>query len=133
MDLRRDLEDPHAVSDILRILGTAPSALGRASASDVGECPYRGLSPFEEDDAPLFFGREREAALLVEKLRDARFLAVLGASGSGKSSLVRAGLVPALRPRSGALGRGDHDAGRQSGLRPRRPARAGARHRVGGS
>ena len=97
VDLRRDLEDPHAVSDILRILGTAPSVLGRAPVSDVGECPYRGLSPFEEDDAPLFFGREREAALLVEKLRDARFLAVLGASGSGKSSLVRAGLVPALR------------------------------------
>ena len=62
-----------------------------------GSAPTGASSPFEEDDAPLFFGREREAALLVEKLRDARFLAVLGASGSGKSSLVRAGLVPALR------------------------------------
>ena len=97
VDLRADLDDPHAVSDILRTLGTAPSTLGRAPAGEAGECPFRGLSPFEEDDAPLFFGRERETGLLVEKLRDARFLAVLGASGSGKSSLVRAGLVPALR------------------------------------
>lgn len=62
------------------------------------ECPYRSLSPFTEDDAELFFGRESAVRELLEKLRgDPRFLAVLGPSGSGKSSLVQAGLVPALR------------------------------------
>ncbi|HEX9255223.1 MAG TPA: ATP-binding protein, partial [Candidatus Angelobacter sp.] len=56
---------------------------------------------FDEEHAEFFFGRERDVQRLVEKLKATRFLAVLGASGSGKSSLVRAGLVPALR--AGAL------------------------------
>ncbi|MDX1665023.1 MAG: ATP-binding protein, partial [Candidatus Promineifilaceae bacterium] len=66
-----------------------------------GEPPYRGLQYFTEADADRFFGRERLTARLVARLRpepgQARFLAVVGASGSGKSSLVRAGLLPALR------------------------------------
>ena len=52
---------------------------------------------FEEGHAEFFFGREGNVAVAVEKLRSRRFLAVLGPSGSGKSSLVRAGIVPALR------------------------------------
>src|SRR5262249_48578748 len=50
-----------------------------------------------EEDAELFFGREEEIAEALERLRGARLLAVLGASGSGKSSLLRAGVLPALR------------------------------------
>lgn len=60
-------------------------------------CPYKGLAFFDVDDAPYFFGRERLVAQLVARLVDARFLAVVGASGSGKSSVVRAGLVAAIR------------------------------------
>jgi formylglycine-generating enzyme required for sulfatase activity len=62
-----------------------------------GACPYRGLQTFEEQHAAFFFGREADTQRLLEQLRTSRFLAVLGSSGSGKSSLVRAGLVPALR------------------------------------
>jgi WD40 repeat protein/DNA-binding SARP family transcriptional activator len=59
--------------------------------------PYKGLRAFEEADAADFFGRETLTEHLVERLRETRFLAVVGPSGSGKSSVVRAGLVPALR------------------------------------
>jgi WD40 repeat protein len=52
--------------------------------------PYRGLEPFEPEHAQFFFGREVLTEILVEQLRQERFLAVLGASGSGKSSVVRA-------------------------------------------
>ncbi len=69
------------------------------------DCPYPGMMPFAEEDSRLFFGRERETQELVEKLRLHPFLTVIGPSGSGKSSLVFAGLVPALR-RSGLFGRG---------------------------
>src|SRR5919202_1677079 len=60
-------------------------------------CPYKGLLPFEPEDSELFFGREQLVENLVGRLREAPFLAVVGPSGSGKSSLVRAGVVPALR------------------------------------
>jgi WD40 repeat protein len=65
------------------------------------QCPYRGLEVFNEADAKFFFGRAATTQHLVETLRPVRFLAVLGPSGSGKSSLVRAGLLPALK--AGAL------------------------------
>jgi WD40 repeat protein len=58
--------------------------------------PYRGLEPFEPEHARYFFGREVLTEILVERLRHDRFLAVLGASGSGKSSVVRAGVLPVL-------------------------------------
>jgi WD40 repeat protein len=60
-------------------------------------CPYPGMVSFREDDAARFYGRKEEVEELVERLRLHRFLAVIGPSGSGKSSLVFAGLVPALR------------------------------------
>ena len=58
--------------------------------------PYVGLRAFEADDALLFFGREAHVGDLLHKLASSRFTTVIGASGSGKSSLVRAGLIPAL-------------------------------------
>ncbi len=88
------------------IRGVAPGR-GPGAAPVVGECPYPGLTAFEEQDAALFFGRDAEVGWLLDKLKPRgdpagpqlgrRFLAVVGASGSGKSSLVRAGLIPALR------------------------------------
>jgi energy-coupling factor transporter ATP-binding protein EcfA2 len=58
--------------------------------------PFPGLRPFEPDEDYLFFGRETQVDELVRRLRTTRFLAILGTSGSGKSSLVRAGLIPSL-------------------------------------
>ncbi len=62
-----------------------------------GQCPYKGLDVFEEEDAGLFFGRERLVEDLVRRVQTSRTLFVTGPSGSGKSSLVRAGLLHALK------------------------------------
>jgi WD40 repeat protein/DNA-binding winged helix-turn-helix (wHTH) protein len=56
--------------------------------------PYPGLSPFNEADADRFFGREREIEALWDKVRHQKLLAVIGPSGVGKTSLLRAGLIP---------------------------------------
>jgi WD40 repeat protein/class 3 adenylate cyclase len=64
-------------------------------------CPYKGLVPFEAGDADVFFGREQLVEDLVGRLDEAPFLAVVAPSGNGKSSLVRAGVVPALQRRDG--------------------------------
>jgi len=69
-------------------------------------CPYKGLASYEKDDADYFFGRERLVAELVARLVGASLLGVVGPSGSGKSSVVRAGLLPALA--SGVLPGSDH-------------------------
>ena len=60
-------------------------------------CPFKGLAPFEAADKEFFFGRERLVDELVARLADAPLLVVVGPSGSGKSSLLRAGLLPALK------------------------------------
>jgi WD40 repeat protein/class 3 adenylate cyclase len=59
-------------------------------------CPYKGLASFEETDSQFFFGRERLVGELAARTVGTGFLAVVGASGSGKSSLIAAGLVPSL-------------------------------------
>ena len=88
-----------------RLLDLAAS-IPREDAPALGLCPYKGLNYFDEADADLFVGRESLTAKLMERVislnassppNKERFLAIVGASGSGKSSLVRAGLVPALR------------------------------------
>jgi tetratricopeptide (TPR) repeat protein len=58
--------------------------------------PYPGLRAFEAEEDYLFFGREKEIDELLRRLRSTRFLAIVGTSGSGKSSLVRCGLISAL-------------------------------------
>jgi WD40 repeat protein/energy-coupling factor transporter ATP-binding protein EcfA2 len=68
---------------------------GQAVASLAG-CPYKGLARFEAADADNFFGRERLVAELLARVPETSLVAVVGPSGSGKSSLLRAGLVPAL-------------------------------------
>jgi WD40 repeat protein/class 3 adenylate cyclase len=73
------------------------SGEGRPVETAAGECPYKGLASFEEDDARLFFGRERLVGELAARIVGTGLLAVLGASGSGKSSVIAAGLLPSLR------------------------------------
>jgi hypothetical protein len=79
--------------------GVAPPPL--ASVSGVIDSPYRGLSAFEERDAAFFFGREEAASQLLERisrlLRGPGLLVVSGVSGAGKSSLLRAGVLPRIR------------------------------------
>jgi tetratricopeptide (TPR) repeat protein len=58
--------------------------------------PFPGLRPFEANEDHLFFGREKEIDELLRRLRSTRFLSIIGSSGSGKSSLVRCGLISAL-------------------------------------
>lgn len=68
-----------------------------APEEDGALVPYRGLARFEPGDSHLFFGREQLTADLVDLMHRQRFAAVFGPSGSGKSSLLRAGLIPVLR------------------------------------
>lgn len=63
--------------------------------------PFPGLRAFQPQDAPIFFGRSLETDKLTERVRSNQFVAVVGASGSGKSSLIGAGLIPRLRDTSG--------------------------------
>ena len=65
-----------------------------------GESPYTGLKAFQERDAQRFFGRAREIGCMLAQIRDQPLIGVVGPSGVGKSSLVRAGVIPALK-RSG--------------------------------
>ncbi len=60
-------------------------------------CPFPGMTPFSEKDRASFYGRDVEIREAVNRIRLYPFLAVIGSSGSGKSSLVYAGIVPALR------------------------------------
>jgi DNA-binding SARP family transcriptional activator/class 3 adenylate cyclase/WD40 repeat protein len=73
--------------------------------SALAGCPYKGLARFEAADADNFFGRERLVAELLARVSETSVVAVVGPSGSGKSSLLRAGLLPALA--AGVLAGGD--------------------------
>lgn len=75
----------------LDLKGTVPAPVSSLA------CPYPGMVPFGIDDSHRFFGREQEIGELLERLRLHPFVTVIGPSGSGKSSLVLAGLIPALR------------------------------------
>ena len=113
-EFRDSLDDADAFHRLVcGIRGVEPGP-GPGEAIYQGQCPYRGLRVFDVNDAAFFFGREALVEWLLNEVRPAtegqpvnRFLAILGASGSGKSSVARAGLVAALK----------HDAipGRQLG------------------
>src|SRR5262249_12220388 len=104
VDFRQGIDDARALRLLIcAINGTSPGpedggppiiTIDKTKAEIV---PYLGLQTFDEADTGLFFGRDADVQRLIEKLKAARFLAIIGASGSGKSSLARAGLVPALR------------------------------------
>lgn len=97
MRLRAEAEDAAEDMAFRRALGPLAARLVPVVPGAITPNPYKGLRAFEEGDAPDFFGREALTDQLVDLLGDSRFLAVVGPSGSGKSSVVRAGLIPALR------------------------------------
>ncbi|MBI4285092.1 MAG: hypothetical protein HY670_04215, partial [Chloroflexi bacterium] len=97
VDLRKGVEDPRAAQLLINAIRGIPLGPDRSVEPRADICPYRGLQPFDEEQAEFFFGRDGDIQRLIEKLKATRFLAVIGPSGSGKSSLVRAGLIPALR------------------------------------
>lgn len=70
-----------------------------ASRTTDEDVVFRGLASFEERDAAIFYGREAETNAAVERLRTCPILTLVGPSGSGKSSLVQAGIIPTLRER----------------------------------
>ena len=102
---RATAKDPHArFTDVLELCSAFRSAIGSTSSlvGIRGEArnPYKGLRAFLEADHADYFGRESLTRQLIERFAESgasRFLCVVGPSGSGKSSAVRAGLVPALR------------------------------------
>ena len=104
VEFRASLDDQDAFYRLIcGIRGLEPGP-GSGKAIYEGQCPYRGLRVFDVDDAPFFFGREALVQWLLNELRPAtedqpvnRFLAIVGASGSGKSSVARAGLVATLK------------------------------------
>jgi WD40 repeat protein/DNA-binding SARP family transcriptional activator len=68
----------------------------RDAESEVVACPFKGLAAFDIEDAPVFFGREQLVAEMVARLAGAPLMGVVGPSGSGKSSALRAGLLASL-------------------------------------
>lgn len=100
VDLRVGIADPDAFQDLVSaITGSARDTAPAGGDGEVDDAasPYRGLASFEEENAEFFFGREDDTSRILEMLKESRFAAIMGASGSGKSSLVRAGVVRALR------------------------------------
>jgi WD40 repeat protein len=102
LDSRQGLGSPDPLG---KLLAAISGGQGKpVSPLPLGDSPFRGLLSYHEEDALLFYGRDKETEDLVAKVSSCSFLALTGDSGSGKSSLIRAGLIPALhrgRARSG--------------------------------
>ena len=105
VEFRHTLDEPDALKRLLAGIRREPPGGPTDGRAALGECPYRGLEFFDVAHADRFFGREAVTQWLVDDIRKPlrpgselpRFLAILGASGSGKSSLARAGLYASLR------------------------------------
>lgn len=97
------LEPSRALQKLERAILTHDEALEvpAPAAAPAFVCPFKGPAPFEVDDAEFFCGRERVVVDLLSRLAGSPFAAVVGGSGVGKSSILRAGLIPALK--GGAL------------------------------
>jgi Caspase domain len=95
--LRNERQDVMQLSvgrPIVMVNHRATRAIPAATVDETN--PYQGLLPFTRMTEKFFFGRESEVQTLVQKVQDCNFVPIIGASGSGKSSLVKAGLIPRL-------------------------------------
>jgi WD40 repeat protein/class 3 adenylate cyclase len=110
----RHAQDLEFANNVIGLkLGRLYSVEGRDVLS-IETCPYKGLAQFETDDSAYFFGRERLVGELAARTVQVGLLGVVGASGSGKSSVIAAGLLPSLR--AGLLP--GSDGWRQASIRP---------------
>ena len=96
IDLRHSLEDNAKLDELASACRTLPAAEQQARPA-LELCPYRELNAFREEDANFFFGRERFNYEFFDKVSKCKLTALVGASGSGKSSVIQAGLLPQLR------------------------------------
>jgi ABC-type multidrug transport system fused ATPase/permease subunit len=109
VDFSRVEKVPDAPDELERLLAAVRDGPRAGEEARQIICPWRGLDAFREEDSAFFFGRgsvsepDSPIGQLVRKVRDHPFVMVVGRSGSGKSSLVFAGLVPALRRERQAL------------------------------
>ena len=85
------------------ILDQDPGLAAEHAARASTQCPWRGLSSYDPEDSETFFGRAEDVAACLRRLDESPLLALAGPSGSGKSSLLKAGLVPPLRRRRGSV------------------------------
>lgn len=90
---------PEVVALEQSILRQDPSLLVPAARLVTARCPWQGLMAYDVDDAERFFGRDADVAACLAILARSSFLALVGPSGSGKSSIMRAGVLSALRSR----------------------------------
>mgnify|MGYP001271240459 CR=1 FL=1 len=100
VDFRACVDDPLLLNTLVNAIHgkpPGPDAQETVRNTLATICPYRGLLYFREEDAPFFFGREAAITQLTSAVQQHNLVAVVGASGSGKSSVVRAGLVSELR------------------------------------
>jgi len=97
VDLRDSQRAPEQIRRLLEILRNPSSQAAIPAEYWTTHSPFRSLRIFGPEDSWLFFGRDRDTGELLTRLGRAPTLAVIGNSGSGKSSLIQAGLVPALR------------------------------------
>ena len=100
VDLRDDINDAESLTILVSAARREPPGPQLAKKIETIRatlCPFRGLSCFREEDAPFFFGREEFSDRLAAEVGRRPLVAVVGASGCGKSSAVRAGLLPRLR------------------------------------
>lgn len=95
---------PHETERLCKLLQSAP--LGEQFIP----CPYPGMVPFGREELGHFYGREKEIDNMIDLVQQHHLLFVIGPSGSGKSSLVFAGLLPRLNPTQGASGEATRDA-----------------------
>src|SRR5262245_1643939 len=106
VDLSASIADEAALEILCAAIRRKPPLhqdLQESAAVRAAICPYRGLRPFREEDAAFFCGREAFTGKLVEAVERKSLVAVVGASGIGKSSVVRAGLIPHLRKAKGGV------------------------------
>lgn len=96
VDLRDPERAPFEIEGLIQVLKSGASRAIIEPGFWTQNSPFRDLRAFESEDSWLFFGRDTQTEELLERLKRAPAVAILGNSGSGKSSLVRAGLIPAL-------------------------------------
>lgn len=115
VDIRSSMEQ--AISAFEAITETASDVPPKVGL-DEGQSPFAGLRSFDTKEAPFFFGRDRQSVELVDRLSTNPMLAIVGHSGCGKSSLLRAGLLPTLMRGRMRVGEGTPGVSRAAVIRP---------------